>query len=238
MIELTLADATAEDVSLHLQERITKGEHTASVPELLKGRVTLGVPAVVRLSAALVKDDGVTAEFRRQLKDDAFYFVQLACTFHRNERTPFAEAWLRVNLRPESSAPSPGAIAWSMRPERVEDTQEITNSVELSSQFKLMPISQKLKMGDKVKTAVRRVQVAANGLMESTPYWHFRRIDASELEGAMQMGLVVKAPRSVPVSANIELRAMVVHHLLGLIPYQAAIFTDRQSLQFPRTARG
>jgi hypothetical protein len=234
MIELPLVELADHDVTLSVVWQTTKGNRTAaSPPRLIEGRVTLGAPAVIALSATLAKGDHITKDFQRQLTDSQFFLMQLACTFHHNDSAPFSEAWLHVRLRPESSKRTTGAIAWSMRPERTEDIQEVTDDVSLSAKFEVMSIGQKFQAGSKVKTSVRRVQVAAHGLLESAPYWHFRRTDASNLEGAVRLGMVVKAARDAKVSARIDLHAKLIHHLLGLIPYRASVYTDPKGLQFP-----
>jgi len=229
MLDVTVVDSQEQSVEL-IPDKPTKKARAEAMPAIarLEGRITLGWPDAVPMTKALLKDDAATAAFLQQHADATFFLIQLACTFHHQDDTPFDQAWLRVQLQQADLQATPLAIAWSMSPEKVEDVQEVSNSIKLDSKFQILSIGQQVHAEGKVKTPVRTIQISARGLREPSPYWHFRRTPAARLEGSFRLALVARLPRVTATTAMVDFRATVTHRLLGIISYHSAVNSARR----------
>jgi hypothetical protein len=199
-------------------------------PDRLSGRLLLGTPVAIPLTAAAAGDDKETVEFlKARAAQSDFYLVTMACSFQPKEEEPFEQAWLYVHLDRSDGAKDPRPTAYSMRPLKTSREIQQSNSIKLGADFKLMGVGFETGGGRDEKTTREDVLVQGFNELSPEPFWQFNARDGAPLDGSYRMALVVEAPKSVGARVAVNLEATVRHTFLKLIPYRSS-FDGRESI--------
>jgi hypothetical protein len=175
MLQFSLPDLSSNEVILQPEIRTVKGSS-----------LTLGTPVAVRLTPKTVASYPEAVAFLDQEKRFGFYLVHLACSFHHQDAEPFEEAWLQVKLRRQNNLVEPPVIAWSLIPQKEEDTEEMFQSLKLGAKLKFVTGGFNSAAGVERKSKFRHSFLSAFGLQESEQYWYFRRLETRDIEGAFR----------------------------------------------------
>ncbi len=220
MIAVEMPDPPAHDLVLTPKADYFRGiapEPQAHEP--LRNRISIGGPLHRRIDADLTAD----SELRRFLQEEAadwyFYLLHLTCTLHPAAEEAFTEALIQLDLTQAGNTGAP--IAWSMHPDRLEDTVEVSRTVSLGPSLKILGIGMNLTGQQQRKTTKREIFVEALYELESTPSWGLYRTSSSELRGLFRFHLVVRAPKHSTVSGTTSVEAKVQRKRFGVIPYNA-----------------
>jgi hypothetical protein len=104
-----------------------------------------------------------------------------------------------------------------MMPLRLAQPVQVARTVKLGADAKL--VQAELTSG--VTVSADTVYLQALHLQESNPTWEFSRTDTSDIRGAAQLALVVRAARHTRPIGTVELMATVRTTRFGLLAYQA-----------------
>jgi hypothetical protein len=225
MLEFSLPDLSSREVMLQPEIRTVKGAEktTAIAAERLRGRLTLGIPVAVRLTPKTVASYPEATAFLSHEKGFGFYLIHLACTFHHKDSEPFEEAWVQVKLRRQDNLVEPPVIAWSLVPQKEEDTEELSQSVKLDATLKFVLGNVKGTTDVVQKATFRHTFLSAFGLQESEPYWYFRRLETRDIEGTFRLALIVRSPVGSSASGAVEVEAQVQRTSFGVFKYKSPI---------------
>jgi len=185
-------------------------------------------------------DSADDAELRRfvagEAADSDFYLLHLTCTLRPAEEEPFTEALIEMDLAEEDGTDPP--IAWSMQPDRMTDSVEVSRTVSLGPTLKLCGVGVDLKGEQSRKVTKQQVSVEAMYELESTPSWGLYRTSSSELRGLYRFHLVVRASKGSVVSGTTLVEAKIRRRRWGVIPYAADLAEVPQPLTFDLGSRG
>lgn len=201
--------------------RSTRSENLGN-DDNLTGMLRIGGPVAVPIDSSHVASDPDLATFiAREEGQWVYQLVHLAVGFEHSRQLPHLEsATVQFQLSSEDSAPP---TAWSMAPLRAMDTEEVTTSVRLSPQLKLLGAEASVGTAERSFTRDRgRVFLEALGELQSNPKWEFRRTRERELRGSYRLALVLRSVAGAASSIAVVVSADVTGGSI-LRRYHAAI---------------
>ena len=161
MIAIEMPDPPAQDLVLTPKADYFRG--IAPGPEArepLRHRISIGGPVHRRIDP----DSADDTELRRFLEEEAadwdFYLLHLTCTLQPAAEEPFTEALIELDLAHADGAGAP--IAWSMHPDQMVDTVEVSRTVSLGPTLKILGVGVNLTSRQQRK-ATRREQRFRSG---------------------------------------------------------------------------
>lgn len=223
-MHVDMAHLTIRPAILEPDEPNLRGER--DVPAPVEGPISLGGPDWVELTDAFLKEDLPAAEFVRSRPDARFFRLEMAVTFAPQDGEPIDTFWMTTQLRHQSGG-EPEPIAWSMKPDRVED--EVTTDAKIS----FGPQLEILNLGFELGTSRVRKEIALETryLRQSKPQWIVRKTGSSSITGSQLFVLVARLPRGVAVEGEIDMNAIVFRKRFGLIRHRVRL-PDRAAERF------
>jgi hypothetical protein len=181
----------------------------------LAGRVALGGPCAVPVTAEYVAEDPALRAFVEQESATSLYHVvHLSVSFAPRPTAPRLGR-VSVELRLASTSTAVEPVAWSMTPLRVSSTVHVQDSVRLGPQLKLEHAQVSLgEIGRSVSRDRGEVFLQALRELRSDPAWEFTRTRAISLSGSHRLVLVVRASRDGETSISGAVRAVTRGNLL------------------------
>ncbi|WP_262705466.1 MULTISPECIES: hypothetical protein [Streptomyces] len=173
----------------------------------LAGRVVLGGPVALPVTADLVGPDPELLDFLRTEADNAVYhLVHLSVTCARDAPDPALHSVnLDLSLTAEPVRRGAAAfqpVAWSMTPRQL--TAEVTASAPAAH------LGPRLGFQDGGCTAFgERVCLEARRELRSDPGWEIRHTSAVRIGGTYRLSMVVRAPRGAVSRAAVAVGATV-----------------------------
>ncbi|WP_052850415.1 hypothetical protein [Streptomyces avicenniae] len=186
------------------------------------GRISIGAPAVRRLSAA--EASAVGGEWGAFVAAEAphsdFHLLSLACTFRPPANgAPLVEAAFGLRLASPGEPPERQPIAWSLSPKARTRPVERRTAVSFTAQLALVEAGVEVGPG----SAGEDLFVTGMGERDGDPEWRFRAVPDHPLIGDETLTTVVRAAAGAPVLAHLVAAATLRHRRFGLIPYRAAL---------------
>jgi hypothetical protein len=175
----------------------------------LGGRVTLGGPIAVPLRALDVADDpDLRAFVEQEAAHSEYHLIHLSLGFEPTPVTPrLRSAGVALAMSSPTTAQQP--IAWSMAPRIVDDTAEVSTSVQFAPQLKLSMLGE-VSVGQAQRGTTRRqgrVFLEALREMQSDPAWHLYRTPSMSLRGVHRLVLVVRAAVGATTEISVTVEA-------------------------------
>ncbi|GAA4603775.1 hypothetical protein BJY16_004739 [Actinoplanes octamycinicus] len=205
MPELVLPHLERQPITLLREPVEVRGPGEPAGPAELSGRLFLGGPLAVPLGPGDLDDDG-----RMFLAAEAGAFdyrlTHLALTVTGDDDAPFASVTLGVALTCDDGE----AVAWSMAPDRVTDTAQLTDRFRFGPQLSLLGVEASL--GSVERTRVRQGSeplVEALRPLRADPAWIIRRGRHTPVAGAYRFVMVVRSPAGAAVRTGITVTARV-----------------------------
>jgi hypothetical protein len=207
MTELPLPELDDRPLTLVSETLPVRGpdDDDDAEPELT-GRLRLGGPLSVPLTASDLADlDG-----RKFLTAEAgtydYRLTHLALTVLSDDEAPFES----VTLTAELTCDRGEAIAWSMAPDRVTDTAQLTDRYQFGPQLSLLGIDASLGSVERVRVRQSsELLVEALRPLRSDPAWSIRRGRDTPAAGAYRFVMVVRSPSGGTVHTGITVAARV-----------------------------
>lgn len=197
-------------------------------PGDMSNAFSIGREALPITDADLAKDADLRTFIERESGTSRFYKVLIACSFHADRDEPFEEAWLKVDLERTDGVEGTGPIAWSMDPLKEITRMEVGRTFSLKGELKFGVGGLEAGGEENRKLDLELTHVAAYGILQSNPFWEFRRTTTCAIERTYELAMIVRVPRHVQARARISMQANVRRKRFGLIPYTAE-FPDRAS---------
>ncbi|WIM99409.1 hypothetical protein ACTOB_003060 [Actinoplanes oblitus] len=191
MPELSLPPLDQQPITLVPEPLDVRGPGDPA-PGELAGRLFLGGPLAVPLTGGA---DGF-----------AYRLTHLALTVIADDDAPFESVTLGVELTCDAGE----AIAWSMAPDRVTDTAQLTDRFRFGPQLSLLGVEASL--GSVERTRVRQgteLLVEALRPLRADPAWVIRRGRHTPAAGAYRFVMVVRSPAGGTVRTGITVTARV-----------------------------
>ncbi|MYV97437.1 hypothetical protein [Streptomyces sp. SID3343] len=182
----------------------------------LAGRVLLGGPLAVPVTAEYVAQDPDLELFvRQEAAHSVYHVVRVTLSFPQAPGEPrLHKASVSLALDTlEAGAAKP--IAWSMIPTLVTDDRERTRTLTLGPRLSFAGVE--LGAGEwSSETTARRgdIHLRAEGAQTSTPSWHLTRTKALSLAGDRPLCLIVRAPKATTTTLTATIRASTRTNLL------------------------
>ena len=220
MIAIEMPDPPTQDLVLTPKADEFRG--IAPAPEArepLRHRISIGGPVHRRIDADSTDDTELRLFLEKEASDWDFYLLHLTCTLQPAAEEPFTEALIELDLVDADGTGAP--IAWSMHPDRMVDTVEVSRTVSLGPTLKILGVGVNLTSQQQRRATRREIFVEAMYELESTPSWGLYRTSSSELRGLFRFHLVVRAPKRSMVSGTTSVQAKVQRRRFGVIPYNA-----------------
>ncbi|MBI0382124.1 hypothetical protein JBE27_39140 [Streptomyces albiflaviniger] len=173
----------------------------------LAGRVVLGGPVALPVTADLVGTDPELLDFLRTEADNAVYhLVHLSVTCARDAPDPALHSVnLDLSLTAEPVRRGTAVfqpVAWSMTPRQL--TAEVTESAPAAH------LGPRLGFQDGGDTVFgERVCLEARRELRSDPGWEIRHTSAVRIGGTYRLAMVVRAPRGAVTRAAVAVGATV-----------------------------
>ncbi|MEU4895615.1 hypothetical protein AB0B12_28405 [Streptomyces sp. NPDC044780] len=175
----------------------------------LAGRVILGGPVALPVTAELVGPDPDLLDFLRTEADNAVYhLVHLSVTCARDTPDPVLHSVnLDVTLTAEPVRRGGTVfqpVAWSMTP------RQLTGQADAGAAERAAHLGPRLGFRHGVPTAYgERVWLEARRELRSDPGWEIRRTSAVRIDGTYRLAMVVRAPRAAVSRAAVAVGATV-----------------------------
>jgi hypothetical protein len=215
-VELPVPQLDDVPVVLEPDTRTTRGRHEQTGP--VHGAVSLGVPIVQPVTAALAADDLPLREFlEKNGAQWSYSLVYLGCTFLPVSGSTFEKAWVTVDLG-QPDAPDARSIIWSMSPMRQSSQRQISRTIKLGATVGIVEGS--VEMGSDGSQTETFLQ--AFGLQEPSCSWEFSRTLADEIRGSFRLMLVARRPAQFPSRGAMKVSATLNRRWLGLTTYRAS----------------
>jgi hypothetical protein len=192
--------------------RGARGEGGAVPP--LGGRITLGGPYAVAVTADYVADDrDLRAFVENEAAHRVYHIVHMSVSFAGEPARPrLHRAAIEIRL---SGTAAPEPVAWSMSPLRVTDSVQVERSFRLGPELKLHDVE---VSGAEVeqKESWQRTQVflQAQRVLRSDPAWEFTRTKTMSMYGSYRLIMVVRAARDEVTSFSGTVTAATRGNLL------------------------
>lgn len=217
---MRLTDIDGTDLSLRLTEAMLQDP-----PEELNGLFRIGE---IDLFDAI----GLASRYRIELAPEvealagnfAFTMVRIPISIRPPERAKVR--FLSVDIRLKS--PGGQAVGWSMDPQAVTDTIAVSTKLGLTSALTLSVVEIGPEAQRNEEYTIRQPRITAFNIGAPDPAWEFLPTKVGELSGVQLLNLVVKAPRRLPWSGDIALRADVAYR--QLLWNTMAVRRDRDDL--------
>ncbi len=203
---MTATDAFTLDVPaldlqpVELEPREVRGDDG---PDDVPGAVLLGGPYWTELPAGYAADDPDTAAFL----DDAgsrWLLGVLALSLHLDHPSErFERAWLTLTMSRDDGQ-TPGAVAWSMKPDRVASEVSRSTKVSLGPKLTIADVGIDASVERGTERTMQEVSVDALNEKTSTPRWVLKRTGSADVDGCTRLAVVVRAPLEVPVKTAID----------------------------------
>ena len=189
---------------------------------------TLGAMARPIIAADLARDANLQAFVEQESASSRFHAVTIECSFHAGRDEPFDEAWLKIELDRTDGVEGARPIAWSMTPLKASTKTEVERTLSLKGTLKFGDAGVEAGGGETRKLDLDVTHIAAYGVLQSNPFWEFRRTEACAIDEQYQLAMIVRVPKHIQAAGRISMHANVRRKILGLIPYTAE-FPDRAS---------
>ncbi|MEU2684647.1 hypothetical protein ABZ654_12410 [Streptomyces hygroscopicus] len=175
----------------------------------LAGRVVLGGPVALPVTAELVEPDRDLLDFLETEADNAVYhLVHLSVTCARDAPAPALHSVnLDVTLTAEPVRRGTTVfppVAWSMTP------RQLTEKADATAPAFAARLGPRLGFRHGVRTAYgERMCLEARRELRSDPGWEIRHTPAVRIGGTYRMAMVVRAPRGAVSRAAVAVGATV-----------------------------
>lgn len=228
MIELNPVSTVQR--ALLLEPRVERGNHGPLEP--LPGVITVGGPVSIPLTSDRLKDDSELANF--VAADGAYRYdlVHLAATFEPSEDEPLDRAWIQISLSRFDGGAPPLPIAWSMKPDRVEDEGSRSTGIKLGGSVKIADVGIEAGVDRSNTHVMRDVRIEALHELQSTPTWVLHRTKGSPIRGNQRFVLVLRTPRQTLAAGVLELGATVHRRRFGILSHRAVLKDTPQPIRF------
>jgi hypothetical protein len=173
----------------------------------LSGRLRLGGPVSVPISAAFAADDPALRAFiEHEAKTYSYHLVHVALTaVSEPGQDRFERLGIVLNLTSvlnpaaaegtEGAVPEAKPIAWSMAPMRVTDTSQLTTTLHLGPQLKLFGVEAELGSVERSRTSSdAQVYLEALNELREDPGWELHRTRSMAIRGSHRLALVLRLP--------------------------------------------
>lgn len=199
----------------------------ADIPAPIEGPISLGGPDWVELNEVSLQDEPHAAEFIRTQPEARFFRLEMAVTFAPEADEPIDTFWITIRMRRASGAGEPEPIAWSMKPDRVED--EVTSNAKISFGPQLEVVNLGFELG--TSRVRKEIVLETRYLRQSTPQWVVRKTGSSSIIGSQLFILVARVPRDEAVEGEIAMNAIVYRKRWGLLKHRVRL-PDRAAERF------
>ena len=192
--------------SLHLHEDPMRSSGAARP---VSPAFSMSEPSSVALDDALVAGDAELASFwKQQHAQFEFDYVTFRCDFAPGANSQIEKAWIKIDLECGDGLLDPATI-WSMSPFLDEDLGKSSYSAKIGGEYKLF----KSELGTTQEKPIKQWFVRARGEQQRNAYWEFQDNGISHIEGTHRMNLVVRRPRSQPVTGKIGVEMVVARRV-------------------------
>lgn len=167
----------------------------------LTGRVVLGGPVAVPVTAELVAQDTGLAAFLAQEAGTAMYhLLHLSLTCPGGAQDPALHT-VNVDLTLVSGERAFRPVAWSMTPQQLTGPAGATARAQLGPQLGFV--------GHSGAWQRERVSLEALRELRSDPGWQLRHTHTTRIGGTYRLAMVVRAPRTAMSWAGVAVGATV-----------------------------
>jgi hypothetical protein len=226
MITFKIPEPAVQKLGLTPIPDTTKGLRSTTPPE---STISLGGPAVIALTADAVKEDPDLIEYVKQTQNSHhFFLIHLACTFLPERSESFSRAWVQIRLSRSDGKDTPKPIAWSMKPQKLSEDVEVTQTAKIGSKFELLEAG--VESGE--KRTYKLVYLQPLNELQWNPTWYLKSIEGVDIDGLYRFQLIVQSPADITALGEIELSAELRRKKWGLLPYKA-VFPGAPHLVFP-----
>ncbi len=214
-ITFEVPDMPDIDVALEPDRRPVKGVAQRDIGRL-EGWIRIGQPWCTALTAKVAGDD---ADLKRYVAGGAaqsrFAVVSLSCTFAPQGDAEFVKAWVQVHLARDDGQTSPAPIAYSMQPVRGGSPRQLTRTVKVGADLKLLQTGVEEGVIDNIENLF--VEALYEG--ESNPAWELSRTSAASISGVQRFSMVVLQPKVAVSSGIVTVTATVENKRFGIFTY-------------------
>ncbi|MFJ2186418.1 hypothetical protein ACIOJE_00475 [Kitasatospora sp. NPDC087861] len=207
------------DVELSPVPRLNTPTASAS----LRGRVSLGVAAVRRLTAeqAAQGDEEWLDFLESESAHSDYLLLSLVCAFRPSDNDdPFVDAGLGIRLEAPDEPADRQPIAWSIAPKkRLAPGGGVGGRIALTAKLAIIESTLDVTPNQQQE----QLFLVGMGERDSDPEWRFKATSSVPLIGDETLTVVVKAPTGATVRAHVSVAATVRQRRLGLIPYRAEL---------------
>ncbi|MBG0562554.1 hypothetical protein [Actinoplanes aureus] len=212
MTPLTAPALEAQPLDLDLEATTVRGkdEEVSDSPDL-SGRVFLGGPVSLPITAADADDAGLVRWLKAQEQRYRFWRMHLEVTFQtRDGDPPFEAAAVQLDLASRQEHADP-PITWSMAPRLLSDDVEVVRRWQLGPELGLADVTANVgNIGRERRTTEGAVYLEAVRLLRPDAAWEFRRTKQRPLSGLPEpLVAIVRAPVGHSVQAVVSVRATV-----------------------------
>jgi hypothetical protein len=197
------------------------------VPAPVEGPISLGGPDWAELTEVSLDNEPQAAEFVRSQPDARFFRLEMAVTVAPRADEPIDTFWITTTMRRGDGEGGPEPIAWSMKPDRVED--EVTQDARISFGPQLEIVNLSFELG--TSRVRKEIVLEARFLRQPTPQWVVRKTGGSSITGSQLFILVARFPRGQAVEGEIAMNAIVYRKRWGLLKHRVRL-PDRAAERF------
>jgi len=221
MKELIIPNITLESVSLKpektdLKKRVEK-------PNDLNDAIKIGKPICMTLDENIIDDPDLKILLKNELDKADYYIVYMACSFKPPVDHHFINAWFTVDLNESNLSEDKAPIAWSMMPEKLSSTEEITQKIGVDSKLKIFSLG----VEQEITSKKDEVHVEASGFLDTLAEWEINETSNRPISNAYKFELVVRVPSGIKAKGEISLTASIEKKSFMPWTYKADI--DAQS---------
>ncbi|MFI6153041.1 hypothetical protein ACIBCA_10140 [Kitasatospora sp. NPDC051170] len=194
--------------------------HTPTPSAPLRGRVSLGVAAVQRLTAeqASQGDEEWLGYLESESAHSDYLLLSLVCAFRpADNEDEFVDAGVGIQLEAPDEPEDRQPIAWSIAPKKRTSPAGRVGRIALTAKLAIVESTLDVTPNQQHE----HLFLVGMGERDSDPEWRFKATSAAPLIGDETLTIVVKAPAGAAVRAHVSVAATVRQRRLGLIPYRA-----------------
>ncbi|MGK4581626.1 hypothetical protein [Kitasatospora sp. HPMI-4] len=193
---------------------------TTSAP--LRGRVSLGVAVVRRLTAeqAAQGDEEWLDFLESESAHSDYLLLSLVCAFRPADNDDvFVDAGVGIQLEAPDEPEDRQPIAWSIAPKKRASPAGRVGRIALTAKLAIVESTLDVTPNQQQE----HLFLVGMGERDSDPEWRFKATSSVPLIGDETLTIVVKAPARAAVRAHVSVAATVRQRRLGLIPYRAEL---------------